>query len=384
MDGRVEIPWISRLGPAGRVVYALVLCGCASGTPGKGGHEASSADGRDVARRALSPKEIAPSIHVVGQSDPLTYPVEGNVTIIVNDADIVVVDTGRTPRSARTLIDAIRRISSKPVSVVVNTHWHGDHHHGNAEFVRAFPRVDVIAHAAAREEIETLGRRSLAAQIRTQSDRAAVVEAVESGRAPDGRVLSDATRYRLRRLTELPSSFLAELHEVVITPPTATFERELVMYRGQRRIVVSHGGPGNTRGDAVVHLPGEGIVITGDLLVATVPFMSASFPAEWLERLREIRALSPRIIVPGHGPVQRDWWFLDTHIELLEYVVGHVRRGIAEGRSLAELERSADLSAFRRRYARGDSIVGLEFDVRVGQTVVPSAYNELVSNGRHP
>lgn len=333
---------------------------------------------------SLVVEQVAPSVHVARQAEPITYPVEGNVTIIVNESDVVVVDAGRTPRSARALIEAIRRITPLPVSVLVNTHWHGDHHHGNAEFLRAFPGVAIMASVAGREEIETLGRRSLAIQIADQSNRASLVTAAATGRTPEGRVLSEADRYRLRRLSELPRSFLTELEDVVITPPTFTLEGDVVLHRDQRRIVISHRGSGNTRGDLVVSLPDDGIVIAGDLLVSTVPFMSGSFPAQWLARLREIREMSPRLIVPGHGAVQRDSRFLDSHIELLEYVVRRVQRGLDAGQSLADIERGADLSGFRERYARGDAILGLEFDFRVGQTVIPSAYRELSANRQSP
>ena len=47
--------------------------------------------------------------------------------VIVNDADVVVVDSHITPATGRELIADIGRITDKPISVVVNTHFHYDH-----------------------------------------------------------------------------------------------------------------------------------------------------------------------------------------------------------------------------------------------------------------
>ena len=57
--------------------------------------------------------------------------VDGTAVIVINDADVLVVDTQNSPSAARAVIAAIRTLTDKPVRYVVNTHWHGDHHFGN-------------------------------------------------------------------------------------------------------------------------------------------------------------------------------------------------------------------------------------------------------------
>jgi glyoxylase-like metal-dependent hydrolase (beta-lactamase superfamily II) len=52
--------------------------------------------------------------------------------------------------------------------------------------------------------------------------------------------------------------------EAVTVSPTITLEERLTLYRGSRRIDIRHLGKGHTSGDIVVHLPKEGILITGD------------------------------------------------------------------------------------------------------------------------
>jgi glyoxylase-like metal-dependent hydrolase (beta-lactamase superfamily II) len=57
-----------------------------------------------------------------------------NNVVIVNDRDLVLVDDGTTPAAARAFLEDIKLISNKPVTAVVNTHFHYDHTDGNSVF----------------------------------------------------------------------------------------------------------------------------------------------------------------------------------------------------------------------------------------------------------
>ncbi len=56
-----------------------------------------------------------------------------NNVVIVNDQDVLVVDTGTTPAAARAFIADIKMLTNKPIRYVVNTHWHFDHTDGNSD-----------------------------------------------------------------------------------------------------------------------------------------------------------------------------------------------------------------------------------------------------------
>ena len=75
-----------------------------------------------------------------------------NDPIIVNDEDVLLVDTGTTPASTRALLQDLKAVTNKPVRYVVNTHWHYDHTDGNSVFA---PNVDIIAHEFVRTAILT-------------------------------------------------------------------------------------------------------------------------------------------------------------------------------------------------------------------------------------
>ena len=90
-----------------------------------------------------------------------TGTVQGNSVVVIGDDGVLVVDTGQFPVLARRMIADIRKVTDKPVRVVVNTHWHGDHLLGNAEYRRAFPGVAIVNHAETRRLCEKVPGRTL-------------------------------------------------------------------------------------------------------------------------------------------------------------------------------------------------------------------------------
>src|SRR5881396_3535598 len=91
--------------------------------------------------------------HAVGTG---ALSVVGNSSIIVNDADVVIVDDHVSPAAASVLLDELKDITNKPVRTVVNTHFHYDHAHGNQVFGK---EVDIIGHEFTREML--LGGKSI-------------------------------------------------------------------------------------------------------------------------------------------------------------------------------------------------------------------------------
>ena len=75
-----------------------------------------------------------------------------NNVVIVNDDDVLLVDTGTSPANARAFVADVKLLSNKPVRYVVNTHWHFDHTDGNSIFG---PDVQIIAHDYVRAAITT-------------------------------------------------------------------------------------------------------------------------------------------------------------------------------------------------------------------------------------
>jgi glyoxylase-like metal-dependent hydrolase (beta-lactamase superfamily II) len=83
--------------------------------------------------------------HAVGTG---ALAVVGNSAFIVNDDDVVAVDDHVSPAAAWVLLDEIRAVTNKPVTTVINTHFHFDHAHGNQIFDS---RVNIIGHEFTRQ-----------------------------------------------------------------------------------------------------------------------------------------------------------------------------------------------------------------------------------------
>src|SRR5215813_12161875 len=101
--------------------------------------------------------KLAKGVYAAIRTEPPGLTVNANSVFIINDSDVVVVDTTLTPGTARETIAALKQLTNKPVKYVINTHWHDDHIMGNQAYREAFPGVDFIAHVNTREYLPTTG-----------------------------------------------------------------------------------------------------------------------------------------------------------------------------------------------------------------------------------
>lgn len=106
---------------------------------------------------------------------------------------------------------------------------------------------------------------------------------------------------RRERLAEL-DRIEEQARHFAYQSPTLTFDRELTVDIGNCRVEVKHLGRGNTVGDALVYLPREKILVTGDLLVRPVPYAFDGYPAEWIRTLESMGGSMRRRSFPGMGP----------------------------------------------------------------------------------
>src|ERR1051325_8857768 len=101
--------------------------------------------------------KLARNVYAAIRTEPPGLTVNANSVFIINDNDVVVVDTTLTPGTARETIAALKQLTNKPVKYVINTHWHDDHIMGNQAYREAFPGVEFIAHANTRDYLPTTG-----------------------------------------------------------------------------------------------------------------------------------------------------------------------------------------------------------------------------------
>src|SRR5690349_21339937 len=162
----------------------------------------------------------------------------------------------------------------------------------------------------------------------------------------------------LQKTIEGRSRVLAELEHSRLQLPTLTFDDQLMLDLGNRIVEIHHSGAGVTRGDAWAWLPKEQILVTGDVLVAPVPYFFAGYPQGLAHTLRRLLELDVKAIVPGHGDVMRDQAYLRAVLEMVETIVGQVNAAVVRIGSLSarleDVRPQIDVAEYRRRFAGDD------------------------------
>ncbi len=228
-----------------------------------------------------------------------------NALVIVDDADVTVVDSDVTPAAARALIESVKTLTPKPITTVINTHYHFDHAHGN----QAFPAgVTIIGHEFTRAKLagDPLHERTYQffSKLFAQNAQAVKEQAAE---AKDPKA-----RAALEQQATALANHVRDDQETRATPPTVTLSERMTLHHGGREIEILFLGRGHTGGDVVVFLPKERIVFTGDLLLQGPSYMGDAYLDEWSQTLDRVKALEFDLIVPGHGEPFRDRAAIDA------------------------------------------------------------------------
>jgi glyoxylase-like metal-dependent hydrolase (beta-lactamase superfamily II) len=149
----------------------------------------------------------------------------GNTSVLITANGVVVVDT-KNPGWGQPLLDKIKTLTDKPVTMIINTHTHGDHVSGNVEFPAT---VDVVAHE------------------NTKSNMAAMRPASFVAQPPSGPPPNIFTANQGRNL------------------PKKTFKDQITIGTGADRIELHYFGPAHTNGDAMVLFPAARVMHMADV-----------------------------------------------------------------------------------------------------------------------
>src|SRR5262249_33835068 len=139
---------------------------------------------------------------------------------------------------------------------------------------------------------------------------------------------------RMRR-TDPDSVWLVGHPDYPPNPPVRTFTDELTLHVGSHTFHCVNL-PGHTRPQTAVHVPEEGVLITGDnVFNGCKTFVQEADPWEWLAALDRIAEFDVETIVPGHGePCDRG--YVSRQAEILHNWVGVVERFVDRGLTLEE------------------------------------------------
>jgi cyclase len=330
-----------------------------------------------VATKDRSVTKLAEGIYEIRHPDaPDTFP-QSNTTVIIGEKSVLVVDSCLLPSTTRQDIDQIRQWTSKPVTYLLNTHWHFDHTLGNAAYAAAFPLVQIIAQTATQKTIADFNP---GAVTRYPSRAERFKKVLDSGKNPDGTPLTAADRLDYERSLTGLGPVVAEFKNVAQLVPNVSFDHELDIDLGNRLVEIKHLGRGNTAGDTLVYLPKEKMLVTGDLLDHPVPYMFGGFPVDFVNTLRAMSQLDAETIVPGHGDVLHDKSYIQQTMELMLAVNQEVEKEINDGKTLEEVQEGLpkifDVKGWRQKFVGTNEDDSGFFDQSFAG-LVKASYNQI-------
>ncbi len=243
-----------------------------------------------------------------------------NAGLVAGDGASLLVDTLFDLALTREMLTAMKPItSSAPITDALITHSNGDHTHGNqlldrsVRIIAAQGTADEIAHGMAPEML-------------------AMAQTANLGPV--------ATPYARDRFGHFDFS------GIEVRNADRTFDRDLTIEVGARRIDLLNLGPAHTAADSVVHVPDAGVLFGGDLLfIGCTPIVWAGPIANWVAACDAMIALDAPTVVPGHGPVT-DPDGIRAVRGYLAHVAEQAEIAHREGLSWAEAAETIDLGEY--------------------------------------
>ena len=211
------------------------------------------------------PVEVIPGVWAaIGATAPADYDNAGhnNNYVFIETGEGVVVVNSSSYLLAEALHEEIRRVTDKPVTLVINENGQGHAALGNGYWQEQ--GIDTLAHEDAANAFETNGAGSLVSLKRAAKERA------------DG---------------------------TAVVLPSRTFRDRVSVGSRQRPVEVIDLGHAHSPGNIVVWLPKDRLIVTGDLAFheRLLPLMEDTDTRAWLETWQAFEALEPVYVIPGHG-----------------------------------------------------------------------------------
>jgi len=326
----------------------------------------------------LEIQKIADGVYVAVHTELPSLLPDANSVFIINDEDVVVVDTNLTLDSARASLGELRKLTNKPVRFVINTHWHDDHTTGNQIYREAFPGVEFITHEETREALST---ESVANRQNMMQGAPQVVDQIKNamaqGKTLFGTALSEHEKESYQGDLARVQQYLADTPKLSRVLPTVTLNGRMALHRGSRTIEIRYLGRGHSRGEVVVYLPRQKVLIAGDLVSPTEPLIGdKSYVADWIATLEKLREIPADVVVPGHGPVMKDMSKVNVLRDMLVSLKLQTDAAVAKGETLEQARKEVDLGNFRKAFAGDDPLLNALFLFYVQGPGVAKAYRE--------
>jgi cyclase len=228
----------------------------------------------------------------------------GNTAAFITDKGVVVVDT-KNPGMGQAILDKIKSVTPKPVTMVINTHTHGDHVGSNSAFTGT---VEFIAHENCKTSMEKM------------------------------------------------PPFQSEEGKKFL--PGKTYQDKLSVLTGKDKIDLYYFGRGHTGGDTFVVFPALRTMHTGDMFAAKgTPIMDINNGGSGLEYPKTLMKAAAGIrgvetIIPGHSTVMT-WNDFKEYGEFMRDLVAAVEQAKKEGKTAEQAAESLKLPEKYKDYNLG-------------------------------
>lgn len=301
--------------------------------------------GSNYEGKAFTFNEIGNGVyHAVGTGN---LSVGCNAAIVVNEDDVLIVDSHISPAAAWALVEELKTVTDKPIRYVVNTHFHFDHSHGNQIFG---PDVEIIGHEYTREQIVSGASTSGRAYEMFIGGIPGRIEELASERTRAIDATDDDRLAEAERALEIQKNFKEATDAVVATAPDTTLSHRMTLNRGGREIQLLFFGRGHTGGDVVVYLPEERVVATGDLMTGGLSYMGNGYLSEWADTLDEVKTLDFDVVLPGHGEAFREKEKIDNFQDYIRDLSSKIEAAHAAGKSIEEAAATIDMTNHQDHY----------------------------------
>lgn len=190
-----------------------------------------------------------------------------NAGFVVTREGVVVFDTLGTVPLAEKMLGLIRKVTDRPIKLVIVSHYHADHFYGLQVFKQA--GAEIWAHVNAQ-----------------------------------GMTRTEAAMERFEQRKEVLFPWVNE--KTRLLDPDKYLEGDTDFLMGGVHINLRHVGPAHSAEDLAMLVKEDGVLYAGDLVFkGRVPFVGDADSKAWLASLDKLIALRPRVMVPGHGTVSR-------------------------------------------------------------------------------
>jgi glyoxylase-like metal-dependent hydrolase (beta-lactamase superfamily II) len=234
----------------------------------------------------------------------------GTVSVLAGPDGALLIDSQYAPLSEK-LIAAIRTFSQARLRFLLNTHVHGDHTGGNANFTKA--GATVIAHENVRQRL-----RYPAAAANGTPGVPAVAEAL----------------------------------------PVITFEGPTALYLNGQTVRLTPMPPAHTDGDVMIEFPQLDVLVMGDFFRSTgYPVADRNSGGSFRGIVNALgiaigRAGAATRVVPGHGPISNRAGLIEQR-DLLVAIIDAVEKLVRQGMTVEQVLAANPTAAFDARVPQG-------------------------------